>query len=432
MQHQWLAIILAVGLGAASGCGTTKWTDTSRTATEQLLIAYSMERAVSRIDFRALAGKTAFVDDTYVKTVTDSAYLVSSIRQQALAAGTLLKEKREEADYVVEVRAGAVGTDRHDVLVGFPQTTIPALVPFVSAGGATIPEIPLVKRTDQRGVTRIAVFAYNRKTGRPVWQSGAVPAEANAKSLWVFGAGPFHRGSIYEGTKFAGDRVNIPLIDLNASKDSLHNERLALDEPAHFSEPHEAPPAKSAGGVAKSDGKEAAPSAAGKAPAGQTAASLAAANPAAQPVSLSGPVVIYVGAATPAGTPAAQPNSGVVPAGYTAAATSGGATAEGGSPPSVNASTGDTGAGLAGSAACDGPPGFGLVPPDRFSWPCPGRDEPAVLPLSGNPSGAAGPGGWPWPERQLPGDPGPRTASNGIPGLLPSDLIADPLPVQRR
>jgi len=57
------------------------------------------------------------------------------------------------------------------------------------------------------------MFLYNRQTGRPVWQSGVTPEESRAKAVWVLGAGPFQRGTIYQGTKFAGDRLNIPLID---------------------------------------------------------------------------------------------------------------------------------------------------------------------------------------------------------------------------
>ena len=46
-----LPVILAC-CAMSAGCGTTKWSDTSRTATEQLLISDAMDRAVSRIGFR--------------------------------------------------------------------------------------------------------------------------------------------------------------------------------------------------------------------------------------------------------------------------------------------------------------------------------------------------------------------------------------------
>jgi hypothetical protein len=218
------------------GCGTTKWTDTSRTATEQLLLSDSMDRAVSRIDFRALAGKKVYLDSTPVAAITDGPYLTSLIRQHILASGGILKEKREEADYIVELRAGAVGTDRHDVLFGVPALSLP--VAPVAGVPSQIPEIPLMKKTDQRGVAKIALFVYNRNTGRIVWQSGVIPEESKAKAVWFFGAGPFQRGSIYQGTKFAGDRFHIPLIDLNSAQDGKQT-RVSVAEEAFFVEPKE-------------------------------------------------------------------------------------------------------------------------------------------------------------------------------------------------
>ena len=233
-------VIPLLTLGICIGCGTTQWTDTQRSATEQLLITDAMDRAVSRLDFRALAGKTAFIDDTPVRSITDSQYLVSCVRQHMLAGGCFVKNTMEEADYVAEVRAGAVGTDRHDLLYGVPSVNIPTLVPMSGFGiPSQIPEIPFVKRTDQRAVAKIAVFAYNRDTGRPVWQSGAMPIESEAKAVWIFGAGPFQRGSIYDGMALAGNKLKIPLINLDKKRDP--SELITVADEAYFVEPGEAP-----------------------------------------------------------------------------------------------------------------------------------------------------------------------------------------------
>jgi len=59
-KYPWLLAALLVSV-AACGCGTSKWTDTSRTAMEQLLISDTMDRAVSQMDLRALAGKPCFL-----------------------------------------------------------------------------------------------------------------------------------------------------------------------------------------------------------------------------------------------------------------------------------------------------------------------------------------------------------------------------------
>lgn len=236
MRCRWLVAILVLPV-AGTGCGTSTWSDTKRTATEQLLISDAMDRAVSRLDLRALAGKEVFLDSDALKSVTDHEYLTSSLRQHMLASGCILKDKEQEADYILEVRSGAVGTDRHDVLYGMPAVNIPPVLPL-SGVPSTIPEIPLAKKTDQRAVTKIAVFGYNRRTGRPVWQSGVVPVESQAKDIWVFGAGPFQRGTIYEGTNFAGDELNIPLIDLGTRRGDRADSVSVADE-AYFIEPEE-------------------------------------------------------------------------------------------------------------------------------------------------------------------------------------------------
>jgi hypothetical protein len=226
---RWIVVLSVVLLG----CGTTRWSDTPRTATEQLLLSNAMDRAVSRLDFRALAGRKVFLDTKYLQGITDAAYLTSSLRQQMLANGCIVKDERDQADYIVEARAGAVGTDRNDLLYGIPQTKLPVVAP-VPGVPSQIPEIALAKRTNQRGVAKIALFAYNRTTGRPVWQSGTVPAESKAKDLWVFGAGPFQHGSIYDGTMFAGSDFEVPLIQPGAKhgKDAL-----SVTDEAFFVEP---------------------------------------------------------------------------------------------------------------------------------------------------------------------------------------------------
>ncbi|MGQ9761513.1 MAG: DUF6655 family protein [Thermogutta sp.] len=237
-------VLLMVSL--FGGCGATKWTETKRTATEQLLISDAMDQAVSRLDLHALAGKSVYLDDTYLKDVVDAAYLVSSLRQQMLAHGAILKPKREEADYIVEVRSGAVGTDMHSMLIGVPQLNLPSTI--ATAGlPSNFPEIPLIKRTKQTAVTKILLFAYNRETGRPLWQSGKVLARSDAQDIWFFGAGPFQRGSIYDGTRLAGDElpIRVPLVDLKDSRQPAH-----LLEEAYYVEPQGSQsPSDVAGGV---------------------------------------------------------------------------------------------------------------------------------------------------------------------------------------
>jgi hypothetical protein len=207
MRRTYLPSLFALSLGACAlslvGCGTTRSTDTSRTATEQLLISDAIDRAVQSVNVQSLAGQTVFLDDSRLGDVVDRNYLVSTLRQHLLANGCLLRDQKEMADFVVEARAGAIGTDRNDLLFGVPSMNVPQILPLQPVPAA-IPEIPIAKRKDQRGIAKLAVFAYHRATGTPVWQSGLVHQESSSNDVWILGAGPFQRGTIHAGTEFAG------------------------------------------------------------------------------------------------------------------------------------------------------------------------------------------------------------------------------------
>jgi hypothetical protein len=200
---------IAIFLVAFAGCGTTRWTDTARTATEQMLVSDAIDRAVSRIEFKAIAGQSVYLDTSYLNTVTDKEYLISTLRQHMLASGCVMEPQKDRAEFIVEARAGAVGTDRHDVLYGIPALNLP-MAPVQGAPTAT-PEIALARRTDQKGVAKVAVFAYHRETGRPVWQSGVDTIASRAQNSWWFGVGPTQKGTIYDKAQFAGGEFRFPL-----------------------------------------------------------------------------------------------------------------------------------------------------------------------------------------------------------------------------
>ncbi len=227
-----LALMLLVPL---IGCGTTRTSSTSRTATEQLLISDAIDRAVGQVNFRALAGQSVYLKDDALNSVVDRQYLSSSLRQHLLASGCVLREDRTKAEFVVEARAGVIGTDNHDLLFGIPAMQVPQIVPLQGVVPSAIPEIPFAKRQEQRGLAKVAVFAYHRESGMPVWQSGMAVSESTAKNFWVVGAGPFQKGTIFNGTNFAGAQLKNPL-DLGRG-DEGEQEAVALGQEASFASP---------------------------------------------------------------------------------------------------------------------------------------------------------------------------------------------------
>ncbi len=149
--------------------------------------------------------------------------------------------------FVVEVRTGSLGTNRQDLLFGVPSTTLPT-VGLLPTGSATIPEIALMKRTNQQGVCKIAAFAYDRMSGRPVWQSGNRKVASRAKDIWVMGAGPFQKGTIYDGTAFAGEHFSVPLVNKTQSESvSVAGEKMFAEHDKVEGQPGELNPVNNAG-----------------------------------------------------------------------------------------------------------------------------------------------------------------------------------------
>src|SRR4051812_19182907 len=208
-----LVVAVTVVVLHAAGCGTVKTTGTARSATEQLLLTNAWDSALQKVDFRPLTGVPVYLDTANINATIDQGWIISSLRQAMLQQGVLLRAKPEQAQWIVEARVGAYGTDEHNLLIGIPQTTIPATVTGVPQG--TVPEIPLAKRSEQQAIAKLALFAYDRSSGQIVWNSGTMLETSNAKDVYVAGLGPFQSGSIRGGTQFVG--IKLPLTSDSAT-----------------------------------------------------------------------------------------------------------------------------------------------------------------------------------------------------------------------
>src|SRR3954465_13272191 len=175
-------VLVLAGVISTTGCGTVKTTGTARTGTEQLLLTNAWDSALQKVDFRPLTGVPVYLDSTHV-TAVDQGWVVSSLRQAMLSQGVLLRAKPEQAQWIVEARVGAYGTDEYNLLVGIPQTSIPPTITGMPTG--TVPEMPLIKKSNQQGVAKLALFAYDRASGQFVWSSGTLLATSSAKDVYV-------------------------------------------------------------------------------------------------------------------------------------------------------------------------------------------------------------------------------------------------------
>ncbi len=69
---------------------------------------------------------------------------------------------------------------------------------------------------------KVSVFAYDRETREPLWQSGIAQAGSSARDTWILGVGPLQYGTIYNGTRFAGKRLRNRSASPEESQIALH------------------------------------------------------------------------------------------------------------------------------------------------------------------------------------------------------------------
>jgi hypothetical protein len=181
-------------LAMAGGCTSVKVTGTARTGTEQLLLTGTWDDALCRVNFQPLAGTKVFLDGQYVTNV-DKDYILSSIRRTMLEQGVLLESNKDKAQVILEPSFGAYGTDQRDTTTGLPGIGLGTSLtgPALTSGGSSSLNFTQTNRQD--AVVKAALFAYEAKTGRLVWESGTLLNAQGLRDHFVFGHGPYRLSS---------------------------------------------------------------------------------------------------------------------------------------------------------------------------------------------------------------------------------------------
>ncbi len=178
---------LLLALICAVGCTTSRTTNTARTAREQLLLSNAVDQSLAKIDFAAFQGTRVFIDDKYLECV-DKGYIVGSVRHRAMVNGARVVGKAEDADVVLEMRAGAVGTDTADSFVGTPEIVLPGML--------TLPEVRLISRNNQSATAKIGLVAYDAKTQQLLGEGGVSSSLSRNNNWYVLGVGPYQNGEL--------------------------------------------------------------------------------------------------------------------------------------------------------------------------------------------------------------------------------------------
>lgn len=169
------------------GCTSTKTSNTARTGTEQLLISNAVDQALGKVDFSPMAGKKVLVEEKYLDSV-DKGYIISSIRHNVLHAGGHLTAKAEEADIILELRSGGVGTDISDAFLGVPGISLPGMV--------ALPDLKLVTRSRQSAFAKLGIVAIDAKSQQELPVGGVSLAMSDDNNWYVMGVGPYRQGTM--------------------------------------------------------------------------------------------------------------------------------------------------------------------------------------------------------------------------------------------
>ncbi|MCA9046820.1 MAG: hypothetical protein KDA69_20995, partial [Planctomycetaceae bacterium] len=116
-------LMLGLLLGASTfavGCSTAQTSNTARSSTEQLLVSNAIDQSLNKIDFSTVAGYSVYLNDAYVDCV-DKNYVIGAVRHRILNSGGRLVANADEADIVLELRSGGVGTSMSESYVGIPE-----------------------------------------------------------------------------------------------------------------------------------------------------------------------------------------------------------------------------------------------------------------------------------------------------------------------
>jgi hypothetical protein len=181
--------LVVFSCAAVCGCATMKESDTARTGVEQLLVSSAIDRSLDKTDLRPIAGAKVYIEQKYLDCV-DKNYVVVGLHQRLMRVGCTIVEKPEDAQVVLEVGSGAVGTDRQSMFVGVPKLSLPGPVPF------STPEIPFYKRERANGTAKIALVAYDTTSKQPVLNTGSQLARSDHKAWNLMGTGHVVSGSV--------------------------------------------------------------------------------------------------------------------------------------------------------------------------------------------------------------------------------------------
>ena len=144
--------LLLVASALTAGCASRKFSTTSRSAIEQLLLSGAVDRLLEKLDMPMLRGTKLFVDFANLEG-TDVMYVKVALRARLAHQGATLVGAADKADYVMEVASGALATEHKSGLIGLPSIPVPQ-------AGMPTPEVPFYKAVEQTAIVKLLIFVH--------------------------------------------------------------------------------------------------------------------------------------------------------------------------------------------------------------------------------------------------------------------------------
>ncbi len=176
MRTAVLIPVAALAALAGVGCASRTFSSTPRTAVEQMLLSRAVDLAIEKIELPEVRGRKVFIDAGNLESY-DAGYVKVAVRARFAELGATLVESAEEADCVVEVASGALGTEYKSDLVGLPPLPVPnSPVP--------LPEVSLYRTVEQTALMKLLVFVHDKGEFVAAYQYYAKADRDESFILW--------------------------------------------------------------------------------------------------------------------------------------------------------------------------------------------------------------------------------------------------------
>ncbi|NJC40601.1 hypothetical protein GGQ87_000859 [Brevundimonas alba] len=146
-------------------------------------------------------GTRVFVDDAFFRA-ENAPYAVSAVRGALSEAGYALAGSKQEAEAVLELRAGALSLEQMRRVFGVPEMRIPINDSF---NVVSVPELSVYSRRDRVGVAEFSGFLYEPKTGAPLGAVLPMTGEFRIRSHKLLMIVAWGQQSVDPGERDPGD-----------------------------------------------------------------------------------------------------------------------------------------------------------------------------------------------------------------------------------